>query len=63
MTDLSKVTQEERAKVDMCECGHSRAEHHGSPMVGGPCSKCRPSGYPVCTRFTWSHFDEKYAAA
>lgn len=46
--DLSKMSERERAKIDMCKCGHSRAEH---AAFGGVCKKCRD-----CLQFTWSHF-------
>lgn len=57
--DLSRMTPEERAKIDMCTCGHSRAEHTDLTIAddgGGACRECvltRDS----CGRFTWSHFD------
>lgn len=51
--DLRNMEPEERAKIDMCKCGHSRADHG---EFGGACRKCALPN--ICSRFTWSHFDE-----
>lgn len=61
--EFANLSDDERQRRDMCECGHSRAQHG---QLGGPCgnSLCRgfeggPTrpGTPACGRFTWSHLD------
>ena len=41
------------AEYDICECGHSRAEHAGRT---GQLS-CTKQRVCKCVRFTWSHFE------